>query len=64
MKLGGEGSSGSITSRGSRTSLYRPAITIERVVGTNVKEAPITAGNQVPNNVWVNVFKAATNSSV
>ena len=45
-------------------SLYRPAKTIEIVVGTKEKEPPITAGNRVPNKVWHNVFKPATNSNV
>lgn len=49
-----------VTSRGSTMLLYRPAKTMEIVVGTKVKDPPITAGNLVPNNVWANVFSPAT----
>lgn len=52
------------TSWGLKMSLYRPAKTIEMVVGKQVKEPPITAGRQVPNIVWNNVFNPATNCKV
>lgn len=45
-------------------SLYRPANTIEIVVGTKVNDPPMTAGNRVPKSVCVKVFKPATKSSV
>lgn len=45
-------------------SLYRPAKIIEIVVGTKVKDPPITAGKRVPNDVWKNVLMPATNSRV